>query len=61
VDTKKIVALILIGLLAVVLIVNRGVVDGVGLNLVIDSVRMSKSMLILASTALGVVIGVLLK
>ncbi len=60
-DTKKIVALILIGLLAVVLIVNRGVVDGVGLNLVIDSVRMSKSMLILASTALGVVIGVLLK
>lgn len=60
-DTKKLVALILIGLLAVVLIVNRGMVDGVGVNLVVDTVRMSKSMLMLLTTALGVTIGILIK
>jgi len=60
-DTKKIVALVLIGLLAVVLIVNRGMADGVGVNLVVDTVRMSKSMLMLLTTALGVTIGILIK
>lgn len=60
-DTKKIFALVLIGLLAVVLIVNRGLLDRVTIDLVITSVRASISMILLGATALGVVIGILLK
>lgn len=60
-DTKKIVALVLIGFLAVVLIVNRGLLDRVTIDLVITSVRASISMILLGATALGVVIGILIK
>lgn len=60
-DTKKIIALILIGLLAVVLIVNRGLLDRVTIDLVITSVRASISMILLGATALGVMIGILIK
>ena len=60
-DSKKIVALVLIGLLAVVLIVNRGLLDRVTLDLVITSVRASISMILLGATALGVTIGILIK
>jgi hypothetical protein len=60
-DSKKIVALVLIGLLAVVLIVNRGLLDRVTLDLVVTSVRASISMILLGATALGVTIGILIK
>lgn len=60
-DTKKIVALVLLGLFAVVLIINRGFVDGVSVDLIITTVKASKSMVLLVTAAFGVVIGVLLK
>lgn len=58
---SKIIALIILGLMAVLFVVNRGVADGVGVDVLVDSVRMSKSMLMLACTAVGVAVGVLLK
>lgn len=57
----KLVALALIGLVAVLAVVNRGFGDGVSVNLLVDTVRLSKSMLMLASVAVGVAVGVLLK
>lgn len=60
-EKKKLIALVLLLLLAVIWVVNRGVVDGVRVNVLVDTIKMSKSMLMLGSTALGIVIGVLLK
>lgn len=57
--TKKlIIALILIGLSVIVLVMNRGTVD---VNLIVTSVSGVKSLVFFAFTAIGVVIGVLLK
>lgn len=58
---SKIIALVLIGLMAVLCVVNRGFADSVSVNLLVDTLRLSKSMLMLACTAIGVVVGVLLK
>ena len=60
-ETKKIIALVLVGLFAVVLIVNRGLLDGKTIDLVVTSVRASFSMILLGAAALGVVVGVLIK
>ena len=57
--TKKLlIALILIGLSVIVLVMNRGTVD---VNLIVTSVNGIKSLVFLTFTAVGVVIGVLLK
>lgn len=58
--TKKlVVALVLLGLTVVVLLFNsRG---SVGVNLILGSVDGIKSLVFLGFTAIGVVIGVLLK
>jgi len=55
---KQIWALVLIGLAAVVLIINRG---RVSVDLIVTSVSAAKSVVLLASIALGVVIGILFK
>lgn len=49
------------GLMAVVCVVNRSIADGVSVDLLMTTVKMSKSMLMLGCTAVGVIIGVLLK
>lgn len=58
---SKVIALILMGLMAVVCVVNRSIADGVSVDLLMTTVKMSKSMLMLGCTAVGVIIGVLLK
>lgn len=60
-DTKKLIALILMGLLAAIYVVKRGILDRIELDLLVTTVTASKSMLLLGATALGVAIGVLLK
>lgn len=60
-ETKKIVALVLVGLFAAILIVNRHVMDGHSVNLLITTVRASFSMILLATAAFGVTVGILLK
>jgi len=61
-DTKKIIALVLIGFIALVLILNKGFLTGsVSVNLIITSVSAAKSIVLLGAVALGVVIGILLK
>ena len=60
-ETKKIIALVLLGLFAAVLIVNRRLLDGVSVDLLFTSVRASFSMILLGTAALGVTVGVLLK
>lgn len=60
-DRKKLIALLLIGLAALVLIFNVGMTDGVSINLLVAKVYVAKSIVLFASIALGVVIGVLLK
>lgn len=60
-DTKKLIALILIGLLAAIYVVNRGMLDRIELDILITTITASKSIMLLGATALGVVIGVLLK
>lgn len=57
--TKKLlVALILIGLTVLVLVFNR---DSVSLNLLVSNISAQKSLVFLGFTAVGVIIGVLLK
>lgn len=51
-------ALILIGLVVVVLILTKG---STSVNLVVTEVKASTSMVLLGSTAVGVIIGTLLK
>lgn len=58
---SKIIALILIGLMAVLCVVNRSIADGVSVDLLVTTVKLSKSLLMLGCTAVGVVVGVLLK
>ena len=59
---KTLYALLLMGLLAILLIANtRGLSPRVDLDLVFTEVKMVKSLVFLGFTALGVVIGVLLK
>ena len=60
-DTKKIIALVLLGLFAVVLIQNKTILDGISLKIIITSVRASLSMVLLGVMALGVTIGILIK
>lgn len=61
-DTKKIIALVLIGFIALVLILNKGFLTGnVSVNLIVTSVEAAKSIILLGAVALGVVIGILLK
>lgn len=60
-DRKKIIALVLIGVIAVVLIVNRGMMDAIRIDLLVTTISASKSLVLLGFTALGVAIGVLLK
>jgi hypothetical protein len=60
-DTKKLIALLLIGLLAAIYVVNRGMLDRIELDILITTITASKSIMLLGATALGVVIGVLLK
>lgn len=60
-ETKKAVALLLLGLMAIVLIVNRGMLDRIDVDLLVTTVRASKSMIMLSCTALGVLVGILLK
>ena len=60
-DKNKIIALLLIGLVTTVCVINRGPVGGINVDLLATTVNLSKSVLILASTAVGVVIGTLLK
>ncbi len=55
---KVLYALVIIALLVIVLIFNRGTVS---INLLVDDVNFLKSMAFLMFTAIGVVIGVLLK
>lgn len=60
-DTKKIIALVLVGLFIIVLLQNKTVLDGVTVKLLITSVKSSLSMVLLATMAFGVTVGVLLK
>ncbi|MFH0907911.1 MAG: hypothetical protein V1929_04045 [bacterium] len=61
-DTKKIIALVLIGLIALALIINKGFLTGsVSVNLLVTTVAAAKSIVLLGAVALGVVIGILLK
>lgn len=55
---KVLYALVIIGLLVILLIFNRGTVS---INVLFDDVNCLKSIAFLIFTAIGVVIGVLLK
>ena len=55
---KQIFALVLIGLCAIVFIVNRG---NVSVHVLVTQINAMKSLVFLAFTAIGVAIGVLLK
>jgi uncharacterized integral membrane protein len=59
---SKIVALVLIGLIALILILNKGFLTGsVSVNLIFTTVSAAKSLVLLGAVALGVVIGILFK
>lgn len=58
---KKIIGFIVVGLVALVLILNVGMTDGVTVNLLFGKIYAAKSIVMLASVALGVTIGTLLK
>ena len=58
---NKIVALILLGVLAVVLVQNRSFMDRLTVDLIVTTVTAPKSMILLGTAALGVIIGNLLK
>jgi hypothetical protein len=60
-DTKKIIALVLLGLFAVVLLENKGILDGVSVKILFTSIRASLSMVLLGTMALGVSVGILIK
>ncbi len=61
-DKKKILALIIVALVALVLIMNRGwwLGDKMEVNLLFTKIETIKSVVLLAFTAIGVVIGILL-
>ena len=58
---KKIIALVLMGIAALLLILNVGMIDGVTLNLVVTKIHASISVVLLAAIAFGVLIGILIK
>ena len=61
-DMKKIIALVLIGFIALILVLNKGFLTGsVSVNLIVTSVSAAKSIVLLGAVAIGVVIGILLK
>ncbi len=60
-DKKKIIALLLIGLFAVVLLQNKTIMDGVSVKLLFTSIKASFSMVLLGTMALGVAVGILVK
>lgn len=51
----------MLGLMAVLCVINRSLADGVSVDVLFTTLKMSKSMLMLGCTAVGVVVGVLLK
>jgi uncharacterized integral membrane protein len=55
---SKMIGLILIGLVALIAVLNHG---SVSVHLIVTTVRMAESILILACAAVGVAIGLLLK
>ncbi len=55
---SKLIGLILIGLVALIAVLNHG---SVNLHLIVTTVRVAESVLILSCAAVGVVIGLLLK
>lgn len=57
-DRNKIIALVLIVLAVIVFIVNR---KGIEVNVLVTTIKSIQSFVFLGFTALGVVIGVLLK
>lgn len=60
-DRKKLIALILLGITALILVLNVGMADGVSLNLLVTKIHAAKSIVLLGAVSLGVAIGVLLK
>ena len=54
----KIVALCMLGLLVIVLLFNKGTID---INLLFQQIKPLKSLAFLSFTAIGVIIGILLK
>ena len=58
---KKIIGFILIGIAALILILNVGFTDGVTVNLLLGKIHTAKSIVMLASIALGAAIGLLMK
>jgi uncharacterized integral membrane protein len=60
-DAKKITGFALLGLVGLVLIFNVGWTDGVTVDLLVTKLHAAKSVVILASVAIGVTIGALLR
>lgn len=61
-ETRRIIGLVLIGLVAVILLINKGFLTGhVQVELVVTSISLAKSYILLSCVAVGVVIGVLMK
>ena len=60
-DRKKIIALLLLGLFGVILLQNKGLLDGKTVTLLFTQVRASFSFILLGTMALGVTVGILLK
>ncbi len=55
---SKLIGLILIGLVALIAVLNHG---SINVHLIVTTIRMSESVFILACAAVGVAIGLLLK
>jgi hypothetical protein len=60
-EKKRIVGLVLLGVAALVLILNVGWRDTVSINLLVTTVATAKSIVLLGAVSFGVLIGVLLK
>ena len=60
-DRKKLIALVLLGFTALVLVLNVGMADGITINLLVTKIHAAKSIVLLSAVSLGVTIGVLLK
>lgn len=60
-DRKKLIALVLLGFTALILVLNVGMADGVTINLLVTKIHAAKSIILLGAISLGVTIGVLLK
>ena len=60
-ERKKLIALVLLGFTALILVLNVGMADGVTINLLVTKIHAAKSIILLGAISLGVTIGVLLK